>query len=299
MKLSSLLNENLIVVGSAGSNKVDIIKELIELVAESYPNSLPKEILSKSVFERENLGGTTFPSGIAIPHARLDQFDDLIIAIAIPKAPFVENQITITMVVLILTASNKPALYLNCLSSFARLSQDKNLYPKLLQVRNANEFIDLLEDSPYQVKTTVLVENVMNANIKGVQPETKLKEINDILFENKLSYLPVISENGELVGEIRFFNIMELGIPDYARNMGTLSFTSSLESFENLISKEDKITAKEIMKKPQYTLSPKATLFEAAALMLHLHDRQIAVVDGKKLVGVISYMDILNKIIRN
>ena len=299
MKLSSLLNENLIVVGSAGSNKVDIIKELIEMVAESYPNSLPKEILSKSVFERENLGGTTFPSGIAIPHARLDQFDDLIIAIAIPKAPFVENQITITMVVLILTASNKPALYLNCLSAFARLSQDKNLYPKLLQVRNANEFIDLLEDSPYQVKTTVLVENVMNANIKGVQPETKLKEINDILFENKLSYLPVISENGELVGEIRFFNIMELGIPDYARNMGTLSFTSSLESFENLISKEDKITAKEIMNKPQYTLSPKATLLEAAALMLQLHDRQIAVVDGKKLVGVISYMDILNKIIRN
>lgn len=299
MKLSSFLNEDLILIGVGGESKDEAIQRLIDRVVDRFPDSLPREAIVKAVNEREDLGGTTLPSGISIPHARFDRFDDLIIAVAVPSKPYMEKSVEVRMLVLILTASNRPALYLNCLSAFARLSQDRVLFPKLLAARDGREFIDILEDSPYQVRNTVLVENVMNAEVKGVSPDTRLREINDILFQNKWSYLPVVNAKNELIGEIRFFDIMALGIPEYARNMGTLSFTSSLESFENLINREDQIKASDFMKKPVSPLSPKTTLLEAAVTMLHTHERQLAVVDGGKLVGVISYMDILNKIIRN
>lgn len=299
MKLSSFLNENLILINAASSSKQELIEQLIQRIVSQFPSTLPLDVVRKSVSGRESLGGTTLPSGIAIPHARFDHFDDLIIAIAVPQKPFMDGDVAVSMVVLILTASNKPALYLNCLSSFARLSQDKDLWPKLLHARTPKEFIDILENSTYQVKNTILVENVMNSDIKGVGPDTLLREINDLMFQNKLSYLPVVDNSNRLIGEIRFFDILELGIPDFARNMTNLSFVNSLESFENLINREEEITAQQIMKKPVSPLKPKTTLLEAAVNIIRSHERQLAVVDGEKLAGVISYMDILNKIIRN
>ncbi len=299
MKLSSFLNEDLIIIHAQGDTKQELIEQLIGRVVSAFPSSLPVDVVRKSVGGRESLGGTTLPSGIAIPHARFDHFDDLIIAIAVPQKPFSDSGVDVSMVVLILTASNKPALYLNCLSAFARLSQDRVLWPKLLGARSSKEFIDILEGSSYQVKNTVLVENVMNSEIKGVSRGTYLREINDIMFQNKLSYLPVVDSSNRLLGEIRFFDILELGIPEFARNMNNLGFVTSLESFENLINREDEITAEQIMKKPVSPLKPKTTLLEAAVTILRCRERQLAVVDGEKLVGVISYMDILNKIIRN
>lgn len=299
MKLSSLLNPGLVLLGVPWTDKKAVITDLVDHIVEHFETGLSREEIEKAVLERESLGGTTFPSGIAIPHSRFERFDDIIIAIGVPAEPFRDSGVDVKMVVLILTASNKPALYLNCLGAFARLSQDPNRFPRLLAARSPREFIDVVEDANILVKSTILVENVMNPNPIAIRPETPLREINDLLFKNKLSYLPVVIDHQVLVGEIRFLDILELGIPEYARELGNLSFVTSLESFENLIERESSIFARDFMKKPAHTLGPKSTLLEAAMALIKTHERQLAVVDSDRLVGVISYMDILNKIIRS
>ncbi len=299
MKLSSLLNSQLIFLGKDFETKKQMTHFLIDEMSQRFPSAVSLEDLRTSVDNRESLGGTTFPTGISIPHARFENFDDIVISILIPKTPFTDNGVLVKMVVLILTAANKPALYLNCLSGFAKLSQNEKLFTKLIEARSTKDFLDMMEELPFTVKAPILVENVMTTKTISVGLDTSLREINDLFFKNQFSYLPVLNDKNELMGEIRLLDVLELGIPDYARNMGTLRFTKSLETFETLIEKEKTLLAKQIMKAPLSPVTPDTSLLEASMEMLKTKSRQLGVIQNNKFIGIISYMDILNKIIRN
>ena len=80
--------------------------------------------------------------------------------------------------------------------------------------------------------------------------------------------------------------------------LDNLSFLSTLDPFDKLLENEDTIQIKKIMNKPLVQLAPEASIIEATFEMTQHKRRQIPVVKDKKIVGVISYMDILKKILR-
>lgn len=69
IKLSVLLQEKLIDLKLTGTNKKEIIAELVELVAKSGKLKDRKAFL-KAILEREKLGSTGIGNGVAIPHAK-------------------------------------------------------------------------------------------------------------------------------------------------------------------------------------------------------------------------------------
>ena len=299
MKLQSLLNEDLIFLRTQRKSKEESIKFLLSKIIDRFELSSRTKELEELVLARESLGGTTFPSGLAVPHARIPNFNDLIIAIDIPQRPFLDNGIEVTMVAMILTAETNPTMYLNTLSSFVKMSTKPDTFQKLITARNPDDFVKVVEEQNFSVKKDILVGDLMSPATFTVKITTPLKLINDILFENKFSYLPVINDNDEFIGEIRLLEIIDLGIPEYAKELGSLKFTTSLEAFEKLLENEGKYCAKDVMKKPVHTLTPKSALLEASMAFIKTKERQLPVMDGKKIVGVLSYMDIFNKIFRS
>ncbi len=83
------------------------------------PLSLPE--VEKAVLERQALGGTTFPTGIAVPHARLSNFSDLLIGVCVPPIPLESEGQQVRMVVLMLTSKTDTTLYLNALGTFLKV----------------------------------------------------------------------------------------------------------------------------------------------------------------------------------
>ena len=296
MKLVSLLDKNCIKVEHDIAGKEDAIIFLVDTILKEYKTGLSKDVIMSKILEREALGGTSFATGIAIPHARLDDFNDLLIAICVPKKPFIDNDIEIKMVVLILTSKTSSKTYLQVLSSFAQISQDKELFNKLALSKNSNEFVNFIEE--VRIKKDLTVEDIMTTNILKVTPETTLKEILDIFYKNNISYAPVIDEKDNFIGEVTMLDLLKVGIPNYALMMGNLKFLTSFEPLEDLLKNEDKIKIKEIMKKPDITLEKESSIIEAALKLTQKDRRHIPVVENKKIVGVISFMDILNKVIR-
>jgi hypothetical protein len=96
------------------------------LIAEIYRAENPPvgiEETRKAIFDREALGGTRFPTGIAIPHARFDGYEDLLIAVAVPSSPVPDSPVPIRMMVLMLTSKTGTTLYLNTLGAFLKISR--------------------------------------------------------------------------------------------------------------------------------------------------------------------------------
>lgn len=298
MKLHNLLNEDLILLQSPVKTKDEAIRAIIDRVAAKYPFEIDEKVFLDAVHARETLGGTSFPTGLAVPHARMEHFDDIIITALVPKVPFMDGNQEIRLVTLILTAQSKPTLYLNCLSSLLKLSQKKDVFDTLAGARSAKEFIGVLEKQDITIQKPILVGDLMAPPKLNGKVDTTLKEILDIFYDHKFSYMPIVDDQGNLLGEIRLMDIIELGIPDYARQLSNLKFATSLEPFEKLLENEQVFRAGEIMKKPQKVLTVNTSLMEAALELSRIHERQIAVVDGKKLVGILSYMDLLYKILR-
>ncbi len=298
MKLHNLLSDEVIFLQREVSSKDEAIAILIQRVVEKYSFETDSKILVDAVHQRELLGGTSFPTGLAVPHARLDNFDDIIITVLVPKVPFMDGGIKVRMVALILTAQTKPTLYLNCLSALVKLSQKDDIFNSLITAKSSKDFLKVLENQDISVKKPVLVGDLMSPPTITGSPKTSLKEILDIFYEHKFSYMPIVDNFQNLLGEIRLMDVIELGIPDYARQLTNLKFATSLEPFEKLLENESTFIASQIMKHPTVLLTPQTSLMEAALELSRNHERQLAVVEGKKLVGILSYMDLLYKILR-
>lgn len=67
MRLTEFLSQEMIKIPLAGRTKVEVLKELVELVCGSHEDSVAEYVL-QSVLERERLMTSGIGGGIALPH---------------------------------------------------------------------------------------------------------------------------------------------------------------------------------------------------------------------------------------
>ena len=116
MKLSSLIEKELIITGSNAVTKEEAVRQAVRLLIDRNKLHLRKDEVVNEIFQREELGGTVFKTGLAIPHARLKDYDDIAIAVVIPKEPILESGIHIKCFVIMLTSIAVSSLYLQILA---------------------------------------------------------------------------------------------------------------------------------------------------------------------------------------
>ncbi len=254
--------------------------------------------MKSKVTQREALGGPSFPTGIAIPHARLDNFKDLIVGILIPATPIANETGLIRMVALILTDKSSSTLYLNTLAAFVKLSRDESGFSSLLACTTAQDFTDTLKGFDVNIKKEITVADIMSKELFTVKPETNLRELADLFSVQKFSYAPVFDDRGRFIGEVNIRDMLSLGIPNYATMVGSLNFLSAFEPLEELLKNEDILLVGQIMKKPSIQFSADTSIIQAVLEISQNKRRHIPVVEKGKIIGIVSVMDILNKVIR-
>jgi len=295
MKLTSLLNENLIFLNADVSNFNQVIELFAERFSKTTAGKFSAETVRNAIYDREKLGSTSFPEGIAIPHGRLDNFDDTVIGICTPKNPVLFDGRQIRFFSIEITSKAGSAVYIQSLATFIKIARDAGLFQKLLATHSAKDFLALLDD--VRVKKEIEVCDIMTADVISVSPDQTLKDVINIFYAHNICYVPVV-DGGKFVGEITINQIFKQCIPDYARMIGTLNFMSSFKPFEELLLNEDKLLVKEIMQKPEVILSPDSPVFEAVLELNKVHRRYLPVVKDNGVVGVVSYKDILYKVLR-
>jgi CBS domain-containing protein/mannitol/fructose-specific phosphotransferase system IIA component (Ntr-type) len=296
MKLGSLIDKECILVGDSFPDAESATRHLIELFHRKKKLPISVEKTLEIVREREKLGGIVLPSGMAIPHGRIDEFHDLLIGIWIPPSPFALDGREARALFFFLTSKTGTALYLPTLAALSKWSQDSEAFEKFLSARNQAEASELLNG--IVLKNEITVEDIMTPDPVTCVRTTTLAELADLFYGEGLSFVPVVDENGDQIGEVTIKDLISRGIPDYVRRLANTRFLKTLEPFEALLLEEDKILVEDIMRKPSRNITPDSSIIEAATKMTAKGFRHLPVVDGKKLVGIVSEMDILKKVIR-
>ncbi len=139
------------------------------------------------------------------------------------------------------------------------------------------------------------VRDAMTSDVVTVRPDTPLREVASILVEHGISGVPVVGDDGDVVGVVSEGDILikERG-PE--RRKGVLARLLDPHRGDR---KPRARTAGEAMTAPAKTIAPWRSLSAAAAQMLEEGIKRLPVVDSDgKLVGILSRADLVRAFAR-
>ena len=137
------------------------------------------------------------------------------------------------------------------------------------------------------------VKEVMNKEVKTILRDTPLRIVNQTFQKYNLSYLFVVNEKKEVEGIITYTDLFRLVLPSYQKVMEEGLLWLSPEVIESQAHDLLNKSVKEFMKKNIISVNPDEMVFKAGAEMIANSIKQMPVIENNKLVGVISFHDIL------
>ena len=138
----------------------------------------------------------------------------------------------------------------------------------------------------------MLVKEMMTKDVTTVSPESSLKEVGDVIKEKRISGLPVVGADGDVVGVVTLTDL--LGVLDRIYKWKALEKKTYKLKISDML-KEEKTEAKvkDIMAKDVLTLREDSTLEDVMRVMFERGAHTIPITKEGKLVGVIGKRDLI------
>jgi len=129
MKLREIVNERAIVPDLAATDRDDAIAELIDaLIAADAVNGDRRDEFIAEIIMREQKGSTGFGHGVAVPHVKHADIDQMVVAIGVSRDGIDFNSLDrqpVFSIFLVLSPDDRPEDHLDAMEAiFGNLNQE-------------------------------------------------------------------------------------------------------------------------------------------------------------------------------
>ena len=131
------------------------------------------------------------------------------------------------------------------------------------------------------------VKDIMHTGVKTAKPNTPVRDLVEVMCFNKISGMPVVDDNNNVVGVVSEKDVLRKMFPDIAdvaREEGVPDFEKMEKGYSDALG----LKASDLMSKLVASASPEMPLMKAVSIMCVQKIRRIPVVEAGKLVGIIS-----------
>ena len=143
MKISDFLNRKSMSADITSKKKEDVIRELIDLLIKSKEiRPKDKDMIVKTVLDREALGSTGIGQGVGIPHGKSPNVKNLIGAVGISRQGLDFDSLDgepVYIFFLLLAPQASAGPHLKALARISRLLKDKYFREALRTVKNEKD----------------------------------------------------------------------------------------------------------------------------------------------------------------
>jgi CBS domain-containing protein len=147
----------------------------------------------------------------------------------------------------------------------------------------------------------MLVKEIMTENPITVTADTEIFKAAKILLDNRINGLPVVDDNGKLVGILCQSDLIaqqkKLPIPSLFSFLDGYISLSSIKGMEKEVRKIAARAVSDAMTPNPVTVGPDSNIETVAALMVDHNLYTLPVVEKERLVGVVGKEDILRTLI--
>ena len=153
MRITELMDKNLIISELHSETKKEVLKELVDCITKKELDIDGNDLL-RVLLEREELGSTGIGDGIAIPHGKVKKIEDLMVSFgrSLGGVDFQSMDGKPTHIIFLLIApENSAGIHLKALARLSRLLKDSRFRKNIMEADSSQEIYDLIaqEDEKY------------------------------------------------------------------------------------------------------------------------------------------------------
>ncbi len=143
--------------------------------------------------------------------------------------------------------------------------------------------------------------DIMTTEVITVKPGDKVEEVARLLVEKKISGVPVVDDEGKLVGVVSEKDLtiksQDLRMPFFVTLFDSIIFLENPNRFKEDLRKYAGIKVSDIMTTKVVTVKEDAEITEIVNMMARKKVNRIPVLRDGKVVGIISRNDILKTLV--
>lgn len=148
--LAELTRPDLIFPGLAGTDTPSILRELSQRL-QATGRVASAETVFERLFEREQLQSTGIGHGVAIPHCKLVELPDVLVAVGIADQGVdfaaVDGK-PVRLFFLVVSPARSPAAHLQSLASISKWVKKDDHVSRLLEMNDAGAIHDFIRQQP-------------------------------------------------------------------------------------------------------------------------------------------------------
>lgn len=147
-----------------------------------------------------------------------------------------------------------------------------------------------------------IARDIMAEKVITVAPDVSVEKLASILWENRIHGVPVVAEDGSLIGIVTESDLIEqtkkFHIPTAVSILDSVIFIDSAKKVEQEIRKMTGSTVHDICTKKPLTIEEETPLDEIATIMAEKKIHTLPVLREGKLVGVVGKADVIRTLAR-
>lgn len=149
-----------------------------------------------------------------------------------------------------------------------------------------------------QTMTALRARDLMATEVVTVAPDTPVLAVASLLAERHISAVPVVGTDGALQGLVSEADLIRRIASEAEERPGWFAslFANRFAQAERF-AKAHGLTAADIMTRDLHTVGPDAPVEEVASLLEQKRIRRAPVVEGGRLVGLVSRADLLRALV--
>ncbi len=143
---------------------------------------------------------------------------------------------------------------------------------------------------------------IMTTDIVTVKKETTIRELAELFTTRRIGSIPVVDDDGNLIGIVSESDLIEqdrnFHIPTVISLFDWIIYLESEKKFEKELKKMTGQTVGDIYMEEVETISPDTPINDIADKMSKLKIHSLPVVEGKKILGVVSRIDLIRTMVK-
>ena len=291
MKLSEFVSVECVLVPLPARTLAEASEALLQRIeASSAIRDASK--LRRRIDEARNEDIVIVAGRAFLLHYRAEAVGALRVAIGVAPEPIVrggaDDDPRARVVVLVVAPPREAARHLQLVRAFARVLARQEVLDSIHSAQTADAIAALAALDDFILPEELTVRDLMTERPRTTTPEMPLREAAREMLSAGLSALPVVDDEGGLLGLLSERELM--------RHFMSTTLVGASARFTPP-SAHGRRTVRDVMTRQVLCVAPEQSLADVAALMTNKDVERVPVVRGGRLVGFLTRGDIVRKLI--
>lgn len=289
--ISRLLTPGQIIIGLKAKTRAEAVGQLLDRLDDA---GLITDRSAVDAMVSEDIDpGEIIPLGekAILAHYRSNAVQQLALAVGTAAKPFsfaAPIAPAATALILILAPTGAARQYLKTLAAFSEMMSDREFADSLATAGSPEEFLNILATKDLVLRPELMVRDLMSRTVHTVLPETLLSETLRVMVRHGRRGLPVVSDNGEVLGMVSEQELLQYFLPQI---LGTAPRGDGAPP------PIEDVEVRDVMQRSVMCLSEDQLISDVLGTMLTERVSQFPVVKEGKLIGFLSRTDLIQKLL--